>query len=63
MCKHVWMEKPDYNEKWCCLCNKTEMIITRKELLAMPVEERRKILARQSEGFIRNHPDYLKDLI
>jgi len=39
------------------------MIVTRKELLAMPMESRREILAKQSASFIENHPDYFKDLI
>lgn len=63
MCKHEWMEKPDYNEKWCCKCGKEEMIVTRKELLSMPMEKRREILAKQSEQFVKNHPDYFKDLL
>ena len=63
MCKHEWLEKPDYNEKWCPKCNKIEMIVTRKELLALPMEKRREILAKQSAAFIENHPDYFKDLL
>lgn len=63
MCKHDWFEKPDYNERFCGKCGKTEMLITRKELLAMPIEERRKILAQQSADFVKNNPDYFKDLM
>ena len=63
MCKHDWQEKPDYNEKWCWKCGKIEMIVTRKELLAMPMEKRREILAKQSADFVKNHPDYFKDLL
>jgi hypothetical protein len=63
MCKHDWLEKPDYNEKRCCKCGKEEMFITRKELLAMPMEKRREILAKQSADFVKEHPDYFKDLL
>jgi len=63
LCKHEWEEKPDYNEKWCPKCNKIEMLITRKELLKMPMEQRREILARQSQAFIERHPGYFKDLL
>ncbi len=62
-CKHDWMEKPDYNERHCAKCGKEEMIITRKEILAMPMEERRKILRMQSERFVQDHPNYFKDLL
>ena len=62
MCKHDWQEKPDYNEKWCPKCMKVEMLVSRKELLAMPVEARRVILAKQSQAFIERNPNYFKDL-
>jgi len=62
MCKHEWLEKPDYNEKWCPKCMKVEMLVSRKELLAMPIEARRAILAKQSQAFIERNPNYFKDL-
>ena len=57
------MEKLDYNEKFCGKCGKTEMILSRQQILALPMEERRKILAKQSEHFVKDHPDYFKGLL
>ena len=62
MCKHEWLEKPDYNEKWCPKCMKVEMLVTRRELLKMPMKQRREILAKQSQAFIEAYPNGFKDL-
>ncbi|KKM80976.1 hypothetical protein LCGC14_1334460 [marine sediment metagenome] len=62
-CKHEWLEKSDYNEKWCPKCHTVEMLVTRKEILAMPMEQRREILAKQSAAFVEDHPDYFEGLL
>ena len=63
MCQHDWLEKPDYNEKWCPKCNREGMIITRRELLAMLPEQRRAILAKHNPSFVIDHPNWFKGLL
>lgn len=34
-CKHEWLEKPSYGERWCPRCNKIEKIDSPKKEVLM----------------------------
>jgi hypothetical protein len=51
MCKHEWLEKPDYNVKWCPKCNKSKPITLKPSLGeagGMP------LVTRDKEGVVFN---------